>query len=359
MSTRGKLVGTITAMLTVFLALCFCSAFLLFAIAIQPFAGAALQRDLRMIAARYFVAAGLIVMLFIGAGLFWILSWSKKNLAMPMENLKKATAAIQAGELSYELRINEKTEFAELEQAFELMRINLKNSRQQLEAVENERRILLANICHDLKTPVTSILGYSEGILDAVASTPEKIMDYSRIINNKARQLSRLIEDINLLSQLEGAPPLSLETVNMQSYLEGFAEELRAQAPCEIITELSDGIACLIDKVRFERVLLNIAQNSFKYGKPAMGEALLKISLMTAGDDAIISVQDNGPGIEPKDLQKVFERFYRSDPARNTGDGSGLGLAIARQIVQLHKGKIWVVNRKEGGFSVNISLKKR
>jgi histidine kinase len=217
---------------------------------------------------------------------------------------------------------------------------------------------MMASITHDLKTPITSIMGYADGILDEVANTPEKTREYAGVIRKKAKSLHLLTEDLNLLFRLENAQlPLDFVTADLGAFAADIIEEFSIENPgLAPECQLKSGLFANIDKEKMARVLLNLFQNSVKYKKPEQIVPVLRMSLVKNGPDALLTVSDDGLGIPQGDLSHVFEQFYRADASRGQSSGSGLGLSIARELVQLHGGKIWIVNNSGGGAAVNIAL---
>jgi len=217
---------------------------------------------------------------------------------------------------------------------------------------------MMASVTHDLKTPITSIIGYSEGILDKVADTPEKISEYATVICKKARSLQSLSEDLSLLSRLENAQlPLYKQEEDLGALVCELAKEFCHNEPdLQLTMDLAPSIKVMIDKEKIARILLNIFQNSVKYKKPDQAGPQVSLTLVRQGDSALLTLSDNGMGVAPSDLPHLFEQFYRADSSRGRQSGSGLGLSIARQLVHLHNGKIWILNNPGGGISVNITF---
>ncbi|MDR1735451.1 MAG: HAMP domain-containing histidine kinase [Oscillospiraceae bacterium] len=357
MRIRNRLLARQISVLLLFLALGFGCAFLVFFLVASPIVGEQrMVRDLGLIAARYFPIAGVLTLVFGSLGVLMLAASSRKRVYAPLAKLKAAAFRIRDGNLDYELAAADQGEFDDLAKAFEEMRIHLKDSTLLAERAEKERISLTANITHDLRTPVTSILGYSEGILDGVAQTPEQVREYAAIIRRKALGLKSLVDDLALLSVLENAPPLQLERVDMAVWLRGYVRAAELEISAAVTCECEEGLYCAADKVKLERVMNNLVGNAVKYAASADRPLELRFELRRDGDAALLSLSDNGPGLPPLEARKVFDRFYRADPSRGVVGGSGLGLSIARQIVLLHKGKIWITNRPGGGLSANVSL---
>ncbi len=285
-----------------------------------------------------------------------------RTILNPLNNLQKAAAEISGGNLNYEIVEEGDKEIQELCRDLELMRIKLKNSVNEQLKLEDNRKMLVSSISHDLKTPVTSIKGYVEGILDGVANSPEKTERYLRTIYTKAQQVDEMIDDLLLYAKLDlNQIPFNFEKVEVVNYLqkrilESEPELERKKIKISLINDLKDNYHVLLDQERMNRVIMNILDNSLKYMDNDQGE--IRIFFRETKTSIIIEIRDNGIGIEEKDLPHIFDRFYRSDTARGEIKGSGLGLAIAKQIIEGHRGKVWALSHGDKGTSIMISLSK-
>lgn len=354
MTGRKRNWGVQLAVLLLFMSLCLITAFFIFWRLAAPFCGERLSHNIWGIAAQYFPLAGIFLLAFSLLGVLWLSFSERKRVHEPLSRLIRATHEMRDGKLDYELSLSGLGEFTELGYAIEAMRVRLRDSIDKSQKAEAERIDVMNSICHDLMTPVTSILGYAEGVLDGVADTPEKIADYAGIIAKMARRMSNLVEGLNFLTVLENEPPLDLEPLDIGAFLDNLTGEFADEV--HIKTEFETGLICAADKQKLSRVFYNLVENAFKYGRPAQGDLLLSFTVKQNGDTALLTMLDNGPGLPAQETRRVFERFYRADPSRGSIGGSGLGLSIVRQIIKLHKGKIWMQNYSSGGLLVSISL---
>lgn len=285
-----------------------------------------------------------------------------KSLISPLKRLKIAAGEISSGNLSHEVVVDGDTEISDLCSSFEQMRLKLKDSVYTQLKYDDNRKMLISSISHDLKTPITSIKGYVEGITDGVANTPEKVDKYLKTIYTKATHMDSMIDDLLLFSKLDlNQIPFNFEKTDVLKYfedcvLENEPELEKSQINISLKSELKKVEFVFIDRERLRRVINNILDNARKYMNKQNGEILLL--LRENNVNIIIEIQDNGSGIAKEDLLYVFDRFYRADTARSNINGSGLGLAIAKQIIEGHGGKIWVRSDKAIGTSIMISLKK-
>lgn len=285
-----------------------------------------------------------------------------RSIINPISALREGAERIKSGDLDFEITSRSNDEIGQLNRSFEEMRVKLKESvKLQLQYEEN-RKELLSNISHDLKTPMTSIIGYVEGIKDGVANTEEKMDKYLTTIYTKAKDMDVLIDELFLFSKLDLKKiPFQMESVNLHQYMHDYVEDASFDfiARDIHIQYISWGLAlfAMADRDKLRRVLSNLLSNSEKYMDKPYKQII--ISLHEQVDDAIIQVTDNGMGIEPTALPYIFDRFYRAEPSRNSQTGgSGLGLAIAKQIVLEMGGDIWAKSELTKGTSIFISLKK-
>ena len=358
MSVRLRiLTNSLTAML-VLNAMSIAVGFLIFWLVANPFLGWRLDEHAGQIAARYFFLGAVAALILTGVGAIWLIGVNVRHVTGPLQRLKRAVKEIRDGNLDYELAVTGHDEFTELAAGFEQMRVYLKDSMRLAEKAETERRAMMASVTHDLQTPITSIIGYSEGILDGVANTPDKVCHYAAVICKKARSLKLLADDLSLLSRLENAQlPLDKREEDIGELAAELASDFfYNETVLKLETDLAPGLRVLADREKIARVLINIFQNSVKYKKPDQPGPEVKITLVSRSGQALLTISDNGIGITQSELPRLFDQFYRADASRSIQSGSGLGLSIARRLVHLHNGKIWIINNPAGGISVNITL---
>ncbi|RKD25022.1 two-component sensor histidine kinase [Ammoniphilus oxalaticus] len=280
----------------------------------------------------------------------------------PVARLKDAAVNMSEGDLSGGIAEEGEGEVRELCRSLESMRIRLKESLYLQEKYDDNRRFLISSISHDLKTPVTSILGYIEGIMDGVASTPEKRNEYLATVCSKAMLVNAMIDDLLLYSKLDmNQLPYHFEQTDLAAYFDDCVADHRyefeqAGLRLTLANKLQQPLTIRIDRERMKRVIQNILDNARRYADQECGK--VEIKLRETRTSAIIEIKDNGKGIPEQDLPHIFERFYRADSSRQGDAGSGLGLAIAKQIVEGHEGKIWVTSQAGEGTRMLISLKK-
>ncbi len=289
--------------------------------------------------------------------------WIYRTILRPIGELKKATNEIKEGNLDYELDIGERDEIGRLCMDFEEMRQRLKDNAEEKLQYEQENKELIRNISHDLKTPITAIKGYVEGIMDGVASSPEKLDKYIRTIYNKANDMDKLIDELTFYSKIDtNKIPYVFAKININDYFEDCVEELGLELEAKNIDlgffDYTEGpVTVIADAEQLKRVINNIVSNSVKYLDKKRG--IINIRLKDEGDFVQIEIEDNGKGIAARDLPNIFERFYRTDSSRNSSrGGSGIGLSIVRKIVEDHGGRIWATSKESIGTVMHIVLRK-
>ena len=290
-------------------------------------------------------------------------SWIYRSVAGPLVKLKKATHNIKAGNLDFVLDVEGTDEFSELCKDFEDMRKRLKESAEERVVLDKENKELISNISHDLKTPMTAIKGYVEGIMDGIADTPEKMERYIRTIYNKTNEMDHLINELTFYSKIDtNRIPYTFSKLNVEDYFNDCAEELSVEMETRNIelvyaNYVDNKVQIIADGEQIRRVIHNIISNSIKYMDKKKG--IIQIRVKDVGDFIQIEIEDNGKGIAAKDLTNIFDRFYRTDVSRNSSKGgSGIGLSIVKKIMEDHGGKVWATSLEGIGTIMYFVLRK-
>lgn len=223
----------------------------------------------------------------------------------------------------------------------------------RLKQLERTRQEFVANVSHELRTPLSLIKGYVETLLDGARENPEVAAKFLHTIDRNAERLKLLIEDLLTISELEsGRVQLNLQTVSLHPLVEKVVGDYKARASTkntQLLNEAPD-VRVRVDADRLEQVLGNLIDNAIKYGRNE-GSIVVKARPVENGQIEV-AVEDDGPGIPPESLERVFERFYRVDKARSREQGgTGLGLSIVKHIVQSHGGKVWATSEPGQGAS--------
>ena len=292
-----------------------------------------------------------------------LIIWIYQGIIRPIKRLKAATVNIRQGNLDFTIESDGNDEISELCASFEEMRKRLKESSEQQMASELENKELISNIAHDLKTPITTVKGYSEGLLDGVADTPEKQEKYIRMINSKASEMDALLNELTLYSKIDtNRIPYNFNRLNVADYFEDCVEEIGMDLETRNIglsyfNYTDNDVMIIADPEQLKRVVNNIIGNSMKYLDKTQG--LINIRIKDVGDFIQVEIEDNGRGIAAKDLPYVFERFYRADASRNSATGgSGIGLSIVKKIIEDHGGKIWATSKESVGTVMYFVIRK-
>ena len=289
--------------------------------------------------------------------------WIYRSIAVPLVKLKKATKNIKEGNLDFVLEVEGNDEFSQLCQDFEEMRKRLKESTEEKILMDKENKELISNISHDLKTPITAVKGYVEGIMDGVADTPEKMDRYVRTIYNKTNEMDHLINELTFYSKIDtNRIPYTFSKLNVEEYFSDCAEELGLEMETRGIelvyaNYVEKGVQVIADGEQIRRVIHNIVSNAIKYMEKPRG--IIQLRVKDVGDFIQVEIEDNGKGIAAKDLPYIFDRFYRTDVSRNSSKGgSGIGLSIVKKIMEDHGGKVWATSRLGIGTIMYFVLRK-
>jgi signal transduction histidine kinase len=281
-----------------------------------------------------------------------------KNITKPLDILTRGVNQIHEKNFTHRIEYNADDEFLPVCEAFNQMAAQLEASTERRLKDEANRRELLAGISHDLRTPLTTINGYLDGLESGVASTPEMRKKYFHTIKNKTVDMNHIIEQLFFFSKLDMDEfpfyPSRFElTYAISDMVEEFTEEY-AMRGLEIINNVScQNVFVNIDVSQFRRVVINILENSVKYKEKETGRMEINSSI----DNNFVQLRfaDNGPGVSHDMLPNLFNAFYRADPSRHT-KGSGLGLAISEKIIERSGGTIHAENVDSGGLVIVICL---
>ena len=272
-----------------------------------------------------------------------------RTLTRPIRDLKEATQTVAEGEYGQTVHVRSRDELGHLAQSFNAMSA-------ELARMQSLRRQMTADIAHELRTPISVILGYADGLMDGVLPLSlEKIAP----IRQETLRLEQLVDDLRVLSRADaGELSVNLAPVSPGAMLREAAQSQALMAEARgielIVEDTAELPQAMADPDRAAQVLSNLVDNALLHA-PRGSQILLAASL-TSGMIQL-QVTDQGPGIQPEDLPRIFDRFYRTDSSRrrDTG-GSGLGLAIARSLAEAQGGKLWATSTPGQGASFHFSL---
>ncbi|OIA98582.1 two-component sensor histidine kinase [Paenibacillus sp. LC231] len=289
--------------------------------------------------------------------------WITRSVVKPLDLLRNSAEHIKEGNLQFSLDLHSKDEIGQLNETFENMRKRLHESIQLRLQDEENRKELISNISHDLRTPITNIKGYIEGIRDGVADTPEKMDKYVNIIYNKTIDLDKLVDELFLYSKLDlKQVPFMYEHVDIIGFIDDCIDEQRYVLEekgirLEWKERTGQSVQVVADLEKLKRTVLNIIGNAQNFMDKQ--HKTICVSTHLSPEWVTVEIRDNGMGIDPEAIPHIFERFYRAEPSRNSATGgSGLGLAIASQIIEGHGGTIWAESELGVGTSLYFTLKR-
>lgn len=302
-----------------------------------------------------------ILILVLTGGLLII--WIYRGVAIPLGQMKIATQNIKDGNLDFELEVETDDEIGQLCRDFEEMRLRLRDTTVEKQEYDKKSKELISNISHDLKTPITAIKGYVEGIMDGVADTPEKMERYIKTIYNKANEMDLLINELTLYSKIDSNRiPYNFSTISVNDYFDDCSTDLQIDLEARgiqfnYVNFVNHDVKIIADVEQLKRVINNIVSNSAKYMDKI--DKRINLRIKDVGDFIQVEIEDNGKGIGSKELPYIFDRFYRTDASRNsmTG-GSGIGLSIVKKIVEEHGGKIWATSKEGTGTIMYFVIRK-
>ena len=304
---------------------------------------------------------GVTLILIFTSGLFT--TWIYKETVSPINKLKLATYNIKNGNLDFEMDVKGKDEISELCRDFDSMRKRLQENAEEKIRIDNENRELISNISHDLKTPITAIKGYVEGIMDGVVDSEEKMERYIRTIYNKACDMDRLIDELTFYSKIDSdRVPYNFAKINVTDYFSDCIEEIGMELEAEGVklsydNQINPSTKIVADPEQLKRVINNIVSNSVKYMDKE--QSAIDIRITEDKDSVFIDIEDNGKGIDARDIPYIFDRFYRTDASRNSAKGgSGIGLSIVKKIIEDHGGTVTAESTLGLGTTMHISMLK-
>ena len=291
--------------------------------------------------------------------------WIRKGVFLPIQEMNIAMHHIANGNFDYVLHCKENNtdEMGELYKSYEDMRLKLKESAEEMKEKEKQNKELVSNITHDLKTPITSIKGYVEGLVDGVADTEEKRERYIKTIYTKACDMDRLINELTFYSGIDtNRIPYHFHKLNVTDYFNDCVEDVGLELESENIrlnytNLIAPDTLIIADPEQMKKVINNIIGNSIKYMDKEKG--IIDIRLTEDNDSIRVEIEDNGKGIAAKDLGNIFERFYRTDASRNSSrGGSGIGLSIVKKIIEDHGGYIWATSKEGVGTCMHFVIRR-
>lgn len=290
----------------------------------------------------------------------FFITWMSRPLQTSLKKMTHTTNEIGLGHLETTLLYNENDDFEALAQSIERMRRSLKDAKEKQNRLVEEKKELIANISHDLRTPITSIRGYVQGLKDGVPKSEEQKMEYLETIESKTYMVESLVNDLNEIAKYDAQMiQLQKQPISLKHFLTDCTDALQKDV-AKVGGSLSlhyiiKDLTISIDPEKLMRVFINCIENAIKY----RSQKTLEIIILVNQDDdgAFINITDNGIGVPSNEVDFIFQRFYRTDKSRNLNvAGSGIGLSISQEIIEAHHGKISAFNNDNQGLTVSIRL---
>lgn len=291
---------------------------------------------------------------------YFLSLWFFSSMNRRINKLNHALGQVSIGSDVILLDDKSKDEIGQLTQHYNLMAKRIRNQADQIKQFENNRKLLLSNLSHDLRTPLTVILGHAETIRIGMFKNESELQASAKIILQRTRYIDKLLDQLlDIARQDTDALTLQLAPHNLSEMMRKIMSEylllLDGQNFTVEVDIADEDIETFIDASLIERVIRNLLDNAIRYGKDGH---FLGIRLIENKDNVCISIKDRGRGIAPDDHERIFERFYRVDKGRK-GDGLGIGLSIVKEIVELHQGTIQLISTpyEETVFLVRLPKK--
>jgi signal transduction histidine kinase len=323
--------------------------------AAQLFGGRLTTAIARSLWTHFFTGVGMAVLAAVLLALL-VGVWYARRIARPLVRLSAELKATAAGDFSHRVPVQGKDEFAVLAVAYNDLAERLGAAQRERDRTEQARRDLVANISHDLRTPLTSVRGFTEALADP-ATPPESRQRYAALVGARIRELDAMLADLLELSRLQALPALKREPVDLPELVREQVIALMPQleqAGLEVDVDLPDDLPPVaLDGRLIGRALQNLLANAARHSS---GASRVGVALFRSEGGLALEVSDNGPGIPAADLPMLFERYYQGTSATNRQRGTGLGLAIVRQIAENHGGRVGVRTAEGQGTTFTIWL---
>lgn len=312
----------------------------------------------------YFLIA-LVSYTFVGIVIMGIVEAKKSN--KPLRQLREASRRMMANDYEYPVKTYYTDEVGKLYKDFDTLRKSLRQAKDERESMAKDKEEYIAGITHDLKTPLTSIIGFSKGLLDGVPKSKEQTKKYLKTIYDTSLHMNSLIEKLKEYSRLDLEKlEFNLEKVNIVELINDFVSKnavayhanevtITTKLGIPLVSEKTstNDYMAMVDVEEFNRVLTNIINNTVKYKRKGM--AYVEIIVSRGNKQIVITIKDDGPGVKEKDLETIFDCFYRGDSSRTRPtEGSGLGLYVVHTIISAHKGTVKAVN--DNGLKIIITI---
>ena len=280
-----------------------------------------------------------------------------KHIMEPLDELAAGAKRIRENDLTEDINYSGDIEFENVCDTFNKMQKHILREQEKNRKYEKARTDMIAGISHDLRTPLTAIRGTIKGLMDGIASTPEKQDRFLETAYRRTGEMDLLLNQLFYLSKIEtGNMPITLRKIEISSFIKNYVQakqglmEAEKEELVEETKEITAEVA--VDPEQLQRIFDNLLENSRKYGEKV--PLKMKIGLRKTPGGILIRFSDNGVGVPENKLPHVFDEFYRVDESRNKKEGNGLGLYIVKYLIEAMGGTVWAEN--EDGFVVSMEL---
>ena len=295
----------------------------------------------------YIKAIGISLMLFISSIVIYSV-WVAKKIKRPLKEIDEALGKVIEGDYESKLELNYSKEFVVVSNTVNFLIDKLKASNEENKKLEESKTRMLMDLSHDIKTPLTTIRGFSAALNEGLVKDKEQIERYNKTIYRKSERVSELVDDLFELVKMDSVEyKLKLSNVDICEFLRqivvDYVDELE-EREFELVVNIPESLGKIkIDPILFKRVISNLIDNAIKYNDNG---TTLRIEVKDINDFMVIEIADNGVGVPSIVRNNIFDAFVRGDESRSSDGGSGLGLAIAKKIVKNHGGEIELLNNK-------------
>lgn len=300
---------------------------------------------------------GLVLAIVISNLLFRIII--RQELMIPLQKIRTGMNRIRHGDYDYRIEYEENDLMFELYDDFNEMAVETKRFAVKENQIDERRRQLLLSISHDLRSPMTSIIAYVQGLLDGIAQNEQKRRQYLEVIKAKSLEIDRMVNRLFTYAKLDSKEyVLDKQPVDMGEYMRGYVGAIAREYEKKnfrIQLQVTSSAKIMADSDMLDRICTNLIENAYKYNDKENGSMM--ITVKSGHYHVKISFADNGPGVGEDEISNLWDVFYRTDHARkNPGESNGIGLAIVKKAVEMMEGKVEAKNGKSGGLTIMIRI---
>ncbi len=310
-----------------------------------------------LVASNICLLLGLILAILLSNMIFRIII--RQELVVPLQEIRTGMNRIRRGDYDYRIDYEENDPMFELYDDFNEMAVETKRFAAKESQADEQRRQFLLSISHDLRSPITSIIAYAQGLSDGISKDEQKRRQYLQVIRTKSLEIERMVNRLFTYAKLDSKEyVLDAQSIDIGEYMKDYVAAISREYEKKnfgIQLELVSSAKILADTDMFDRICTNLVENAYKYNDKENG--MMKITVKSGKYHVKITFHDNGPGVDEEEIPNLWNIFYRIDHARkNPGQSSGIGLSIVKKAVEMMEGKVEAKNGKNGGLSIIIRI---